>query len=87
MGPICTHRAIAKHAVIVWLDRKTIMAAETSTIVQETKKQTSIMVEEDVPGAALPRESVEECSTVQLKRWLTCTGAKTSGKKSALVYR
>ena len=53
MGPICTHRAIAKHAVIVWLDRKTIMAAETSMIVQESKKQTCIMVEEDVPGAAL----------------------------------
>ena len=39
MGPICTHRAIAKHAVIVWLDRKTIMAAETSTIVLESKKK------------------------------------------------
>ena len=87
MGPICTHRAIAKHAVIVWLDRKTIMAAETSTIVLESKKKkTCIMVEEDVPGAVLPSESVEECSAVKLKRWFTCIGAKTSGKKSALVY-
>lgn len=44
------------------------------------------MVEEDVPGAVLPSESVEECSAVKLKRWFTCIGAKTSGKKSALVY-
>ena len=46
-----------------------------------------ILVDEDVPGAALPRESVEECSVVLLKRWLICRGPKTSGKKSASVYR
>lgn len=62
------------------------MAAETSAIVQESKKQTCIMVEEDVPAAVLPNESVEECSAVKQKRWFTCIGAKTSGKKSALVY-
>ena len=44
--------------------------------------------EEDVPVAALSRESVEECpAVVQLKRLLTCGGAKTSGTKSALVNR
>ena len=43
-------------------------AAETSAIVQESKKHACILVEKDVPGAALPRESVEECSVVQLKR-------------------
>ena len=51
------------------------------------RKQTCILNEEDVPGAALPRESVEECSVVHLKRWLPCKGAKTSRKKSSLVYR
>mgnify|MGYP000108531376 FL=1 len=80
MGPICTHRAIAKYAGIVWLDRKTIMAAETSAIVKEAKKQTCILVKEDVLGVALTRESVEQCSAVQPKRWLTCRGAKTSRK-------
>ena len=56
-------------------------AAETIAIVQETKKHMCVLVEEDVPGAALPRESVEECSVVQLKRWLTCRGAKTVEKR------
>ena len=64
-----------------------MMAAETSPIVQESKKQTCILVEEGIPGAALPHESREECSVVHLKRWLTCRGAKTSGKKSVLVFR
>lgn len=80
MGPTCTHRAIARHAGVVWLDRKTIMAAETSAIVKEAKKQTCILVKEDVLGVALTRESVEQCSAVQPKRWLTCRGAKTSRK-------
>ena len=57
---------------------KTIMAAETSVIVEESKKETCTLLEEDIPGAALPRESVEEYRMVQLKRWLTCRGAKTS---------
>ena len=80
MGPICTHRAIAKHAGIVWLDRKTIMAPATSAIVKEAKKQTCILVKEDVLSVVLTRESVEQCSAVQPKRWLTCRGAKTSRK-------
>ena len=66
---------------------KTIMVTEKSVTVVESKKITCTLVEEDIPGAALPRESVEKCSMVQLKRWLTCRGAKTSGKKSALVFR
>ena len=52
---------------------------------RKAKKQTGIMLEEYVPGESLAREGVEECSSVQLKHWLTCRGAKTSGKKSALV--
>lgn len=63
------------------------MEVETPVIAEEGKKQTCTLVEEDIPDAALPRESVEECNMVQLKRWLTCRGAKTCGKKSALVYR
>ena len=91
MGPICTHTERSQGMLASFgctkKKKKEIMAAETSAIEQESKKQTCILVEEDVSGAALPRESVEECSVVQLKRWLTCRGAKTSGKKSALVSR
>ena len=64
-----------------------IMVAETSMIVEESKRQTCALVEEDIPDAALPLESVEECSMVQLRSWLTCRDAKTSGKRSALVFR
>ena len=46
-----------------------------------------ILSEEDIPGAKIPRETVEQCSVVQLKRWLLCRGAKTTGNKKALVTR
>jgi hypothetical protein len=49
--------------------------------------KTIILNEEDVPGAKLPRESVEQCTVVQLKRWLLCRGAKTSGVKAVLIER
>ncbi|KAK3736573.1 hypothetical protein QZH41_012851, partial [Actinostola sp. cb2023] len=50
-------------------------------------KEKVILTENDIPGAKIPRESVEQCSVVQLKRWLLCRGAKTSGKKAALIAR
>ncbi|PFX12333.1 uncharacterized protein LOC111347439 [Stylophora pistillata] len=46
-----------------------------------------ILTEEDIPGAKIPRETVEQCSVVQLKRWLLCRGAKTTGNKKALITR
>ena len=55
-------------------EQSTIMAAEMSSIVQESKKQTCILVEDDVAGLAMPRESVEECSVLQLKRSSTNIG-------------
>ena len=47
----------------------------------------NILTEDDIPGVKLPRDSVEKCSVVQLKRWLLCRGAKTTGIKKALVSR
>ena len=43
--------------------------------------------EKDIPGASLPRETPEECNCQQLKRWLVCRGALSSGKKAQLVTR
>ena len=34
-----------------------------------------------IPGALLPQEAPELCNVVQLKRWLTCRGACTTGRK------
>ncbi|PFX14909.1 hypothetical protein AWC38_SpisGene20902 [Stylophora pistillata] len=47
----------------------------------------NVIIEEDTPGAKLPRENVEECTLPRLRRWLLCRGAKTSGKKADLVKR
>ena len=41
-----------------------------------------VLTEEDIPGAKLPRGNAEECTVPQLRRWLLCRGAKTSGKKA-----
>ena len=43
--------------------------------------------EKDIPGDSLPRETPEECNCQQLKRWLVCRGALSSGKKAQLVTR
>ena len=56
------------------------MAAKESTC--EVRVKQIALTEEDIPGAKLPRENAEECTVPQLRRWLLCRGAKTSGKKS-----
>ena len=50
-------------------------------------KEKIILTEEDIPGATIARESVQQCTVVQLRRWLLCRGAKTSGKKASLITR
>ena len=46
-----------------------------------------VLTESDIPGAKIPRGTVEECRVFELKRWLLCRGGKTTGNKSALVKR
>ena len=58
------------------------MAAEKASCSKKV-----VLCEEDIPRAKLPRENVEECTVPQLRRWLLCGGAKTSGKKADLVKR
>ena len=53
--------------------------------VADGAKKAFILSQEDIPGAKLSRETVEEFSVVQLRRWLMYRGAKTTGKKGALV--
>jgi hypothetical protein len=54
------------------------MAAKPSTSIEsDSKKQTQMLVEEDVPGAALPHDSVEACSVVTfdiavISKWRPC---------------
>ena len=63
------------------------MASTVNDVKAKAAKEDVILTEYDIPGAILPKETVEACSVGQLKRWLTCRGAKTTGKKSALVNR
>ena len=63
------------------------MASTVNGVKAKAAKEDVILTEYDIPGAILPKETVEACSVGQLKRWLTCRGAKTTGKKSVLVNR
>lgn len=60
---------------------------ETKDCLQVKDIQAVNLTEDDIPGAKLECEIVEQCSVTQLKRWLLCRGAKTSGRKAALVAR
>ena len=51
------------------------------------ENQTCVLTEDDIPGAKLPCQFVEQCSVMQLRRWLLCRGAKTTSLKSVLVTR
>lgn len=42
--------------------------------------------EDDIPGAKLPKPA-DHCPVSVLKRWLSCRGAKVSGKRKDLVAR
>ena len=80
-------------AVKTWakrLGRQTITMAsggESSKIFGSSAINTVSLTENDFPGARLPREVPEECNVTQLKRWLSCRGACTTGKKQQLITR
>lgn len=43
--------------------------------------------ETDVPGAAFGQKTYEECTVVELRRWLECRGLKISGSRPELIQR
>ena len=45
------------------------------------------LIEDDIPGAKLPKASPTECNCWMLRRWLQYRGGRTTGKKAALVQR
>lgn len=45
------------------------------------------LTENDVPGAKLRFENIDEHSVAELKRWLLCHDIKVSGRKDELVRR
>ena len=45
------------------------------------------LTEDDIPGASLNGKLPSQLTVVQLKRWLACRGAPTSGKKPDLLER
>jgi len=46
-----------------------------------------VLTEDDVPGASLDGKQPQQLNITQLKRWLACRGAPTSGKKPQLIQR
>ncbi len=53
----------------------------------ETGKSLYKLTEMDVPGASLNGREPSQLHVVELKRWLKCRGATTSGRKEELVKR
>ena len=47
------------------------MASTVNGVKAKAAKEDVILTEYDIPGAILPKETVEACSVGQLKRWLT----------------
>ena len=47
---------------------------------------TKMLTEQDILGAELPKPP-ENCTVAILKRWLSCRGAKVSGKRNELIKR
>ena len=46
-----------------------------------------ILKSEDVPGAYINTDELENCGNVQFKRWLECRGLKQSGNRLDLLTR
>ena len=44
------------------------------------------VTENDIPGSKLVK-NVEYCNCTELRRWLLCKGAKTTGKRADLKRR
>ena len=46
-----------------------------------------LLTEKDIPGASFNGEDPSELNVIQLKRWLICRDAPTTGKKPELIQR
>ena len=46
-----------------------------------------LLTQDDIPGASLGNQDPKQLTVKQLKFWLSCRGARTSGKKDELVAR
>ena len=46
-----------------------------------------ILREEDIPGASLNGREPSQLYVMELKQWLKCRGAPTTGRKQVLVKR
>ena len=74
-------------------DDPATMACRTSGVVGQGKVEPDIksnfemLSEYNIPGASLNGKKPRELNVVQLKRWLACRGAPTSGKKPQLIER
>ena len=65
-----------------------LVFSKMASIVITTKQDLKDITLEanDIPGAELPKPP-ELCTVATLKRWLSCRGAKVSGKRHELIKR
>ena len=58
------------------------------SIEKDSKQLVNVnLTENDIPGASLGNREPNQLTVKQLKFWLSCRGARTSGKKDELVVR
>lgn len=60
------------------------MATQNS---QQGSSSSFQLSEKDIPGASLSGRDPSELHEAELKRWLKCRGANTTGRKRDLVKR
>ncbi|KAL9977584.1 hypothetical protein ACROYT_G015004 [Oculina patagonica] len=60
--------------------------AAVSPLSVDKEEETIELNENDIPGAKLTKPA-EQCTVSVLKRWLSCRGAKVTGKREDLVAR
>jgi len=46
-----------------------------------------VLTEDDIPGASLNGKQPKQLNLTQIKRWLACRRAPTSGKRPQLIER
>ena len=80
-----------QHAVFSWFSEATLVFKTSRSMASEESANISadfeVLTESDIPGASLNGKKPNELNVVQLKRWLSCRGAPTGGKKPQLIER
>ena len=73
------------HGLFDWTElrwrQKQLPSCESNTF-----EDSEFLNKKDIPCSSLSKRDIERCSAIQLKRCLTCRGAKFNGTEQAALY-